>query len=282
MDTLLVYKKSTYDIYVNEKKGVNLSQGDREMLKVSHDSNAVSIKAVEDALIQLGVCYKKTWRAESFDCRDFLPDLVIAVGGDGTFLEAQRIVHENTIILGVNSDPGKSYGHYCSANRGNALEAIRSVLNKTATVEKRWRLVLALDGEEHEFPAMNDILIHHSCPAGLTRYLVDNNKALEEHFCSGVWVFTPSGQTGAISSFDGPTLFDDSSVLGWKAFGLNKSKKKGYNLETGISERLLFTSKMREGMIYVDGQHVQIPFPYNSQLFVSMDDAAHVVTGFPV
>jgi len=282
MKTLLVYKKSTYEIYVLENKGVDLTCEDKKNLLESHDSNAVSIQAVENALTQLGVEYKKTWRAESFDLDGFSPDLVIAVGGDGTFLEAQRVVYRDTIIMGVNSDPKKSFGHYCVANRGNVLEAIRAVLDKKAKIEQRWRLALTLDNRVYFFPAMNDILIHHACPAGLTRYILDDGDDKEEHFCSGIWVCTPSGQTGAIASFDGPSLYDDSDLLGWKAFGLNKSKKSAYAKGTGIGKELSFTSKMREGMIYLDGQHVQIPFPYGSELRVQIEDPIDIVQGFPV
>ena len=279
MKALLVYKKSTYEIYVLEQGGVDLNEADKAMLKESHDANSVSIKAVEDALEQLGVEYEKTWRAESFDFKSFSPDLVIAVGGDGTFLESQRVVHCDTVILGVNSDPNKSHGHYCSSDRGNVLEAIRAVLNHTVNVEKMWRLILNIDGEEWKFPAMNDILIHHACPAGLTRYMFESKYATEEHFCSGIWVCSPSGQTGAIASFDGPRF--DGQSLGWKAFGLNKMKRDDYKMESGVDSSLTFISKMREGMIYVDGQHVQIPFPYNSMLHVEVGDPVLVVTGFP-
>jgi NAD kinase len=61
----------------------------------------VSIKAVEDALRILGIDYEKTYRAALWDGKDTFgtPDLIIAVGGDGTFIEASRIAHGDQIML---------------------------------------------------------------------------------------------------------------------------------------------------------------------------------------
>lgn len=278
MKALLVYKKSTYDFYVNENNGVNLSDSDIKTLKDSHDKNETSINETEDALRSLGIDYRKTYRAESFDKNSFESiDLVIAVGGDGTFLEASRIVYDNNMILGVNSDPEKSYGHYCVANRSNILQALNSIVDKTADVQVSWRLSFKIDDKCYRFPAMNDLLIHHSCPAGLTRYIITVNDNEEEHFCSGLWVSSPSGSTGAIRSFGGPLLDDGDCALAYQTFGLNRSKKKRYEYSSGITNKVKIVSKMREGKIFVDGQHIQIDFPYNTVLEIEAGDCIRTV-----
>jgi hypothetical protein len=74
-------------------------------------------------------------------------------------------------------------------------------------------------------------------------------------------------------------MFDDAKQLGWKAFGLNKIKRKGYSLGEGVGESLTFISKMREGMIYVDGPHVKIPFGFNSELNVRVDKSIWIIRG---
>jgi NAD+ kinase len=268
MTALIVYKKSTYEFYVLENTDISLSIKDIATLKESHDANQVSIEAVKCALEQLNIDYKVTYRAESSENYD--PDIIIAVGGDGTFIEATRAIKDNPIILGVNSDPRRSHGHYCKANRGNVLEALASIVNGTVGVTTMYRLKFSIDGVEYDFPAMNDLLVHHSSPAGLTNYEIRNDEDVtEEHFCSGIWISSPSGTSGAISSFNGPTLDYHVKSLAFQSYGLNKVKKDYYLLDRGISKKLTLISKMRDGKIYVDGKHVIIDFPYNSKLEVS-------------
>jgi len=279
MTALIVYKKSTYEFYVLENSEMPLSPKDEASLKESHDANQVSIEAVKCALKQLNIDYEITYRAENSNSLD--PDIIIAVGGDGTFIEATRAIKNNPVIIGVNSDPRRSHGHYCKATRGNVLEALTAIVNGTVGVTKLYRLKFSIDGKEYDFPAMNDLLIHHSSPAGMTSYSIKNDENLiEDHFCSGIWISSPSGTSGAIASFNGPTLEYHVKSLAFQTYGLNTIKRDSYLLDKGISNKLTIISKMRDGKIYVDGRHVVIDFPYNSKLEVLADKEIATVTRF--
>src|SRR6202044_3416558 len=50
-------------------------------------------------------------------------DLVISVGGDGTFLDASHYL-EGVPILGVNSATSSSFGHFCIANKNNVASVL--------------------------------------------------------------------------------------------------------------------------------------------------------------
>jgi NAD+ kinase len=283
MKALLVYKKSTYDMYVTKNSDVDLSSNDKAELLKSHEANAVSIKAVEDALRILGIDYEKTYRAALWDGKDTFgtPDLIIAVGGDGTFIEASRIAHGDQIMLGINSDPKKSFGHYCCADKGDALEVIRAVKEGTADIDVRWRIKFDIDGFVHNVPVMNDLLIHHPSPAGLTRYIIHTpNMDRQEHYCSGLWVSTPCGQSGALSSFDGPVTYEDSRSVLFQSCGFIKSKINSDTVLSGVEDSIYVRSRMRDGKIYVDGQHVVLDFPYNSTLSIFPNDGVRIVQGF--
>jgi NAD+ kinase len=267
MKALIVYKKSTYSFY--KDSDINLSQNDLTKLKASDKANTNSIRSVERALEYRQIPYKSVYRADYEEAKDF--DFVVAVGGDGTFIEATRCLNGQP-ILGVNSDTNSSYGNYCRANSDNVQNAIDSVVESKVKIEKRFRIIIKVDGVEHTFPAMNDLLITHASPAGLTRYVLNLDDAEdEEHFCSGMWISTASGSTGAIDSFGGKTQLTYDAILQFKTFGMNRNKAKNCNYVEGwiFEEKFCLTSKMREGKIFVDGQHVEIDFPFNSRLEVS-------------
>src|SRR5262245_32132677 len=72
-------------------------------------------------------------------------DLVISVGGDGTLLGASHYVRDG-MMLGVNSAPGDSVGHFCSANRANFAERLDAILELKWRPVELARLQITLDG----------------------------------------------------------------------------------------------------------------------------------------
>src|SRR5262245_15701890 len=61
-------------------------------------------------------------------------DLVVSVGGDGTLLSASHYVRGG-MMIGVNSAPGDSVGHFCSANRENFADRLDAIMSM------KWRPV---------------------------------------------------------------------------------------------------------------------------------------------
>src|SRR5215510_9546789 len=57
-----------------------------------------------------------------------MADLVISVGGDGTLLGASHYVRGG-MMIGVNSAPGDSVGHFCSANREDFAGRLDAILS---------------------------------------------------------------------------------------------------------------------------------------------------------
>src|SRR5262245_53774881 len=106
-------------------------------------------------------------------------DLVVSVGGDGTLLRAAHYVRDGAVI-GVNSAPGDSVGHFCTANRENFAERLDAILALKWRPVELARLQVTLDGKTLAELALNDVLIAHYCPAATTRYLIE----VGDHFRS--------------------------------------------------------------------------------------------------
>ena len=118
---VLAYKDSRFQLYTkvrpNMKIQALLDRGDISVsqLQKAHEAHTDTLKHIESILKSKKLKYKKAYRARmaALDTEDAL---VITVGGDGTLLEASHRV-QNSVILGVNSDPGRSTGSLCAAQK---------------------------------------------------------------------------------------------------------------------------------------------------------------------
>ncbi len=264
-NVLIVYKKSTYQIYVLKR------------FKDSHEFHYEVLKELKNFLKDKGLRYRALYRSKSIDYTPY--DLVISVGGDGTFLEAARRV-KNQPILGINSDPAHSVGNFCTANP----KTFRRILNRFFTNKAKRvalsRIKLRLNGKfvgvdpstSSGLCAVNDILVGHRNPAAMSRYWIKIGRVKEEHRSSGLWISTPAGSTGAIRSAGGKVLAKTSAKIQYIPRELYHGHGVKYALRGGtVSSKQTITvgSLMRDGAIYVDGPHFRIPFKYGDVLEIS-------------
>src|SRR3989338_10313704 len=85
--------------------------------KLKNLAEKQTLQVVEKTLKKYNVNYAVSKR-EGLNKRLFQnKELVIAVGGDGTFLRASHFIFDKTPILGVNSDPKCKEGFFMAATR---------------------------------------------------------------------------------------------------------------------------------------------------------------------
>src|SRR5262249_6739284 len=124
------------------------------------------------------------------------------------------------MVIGVNSAPGDSVGHFCSANRENFAERLDAILDLKWRPVELARLQVTLDGKPLQELALNDVLVAHYSPAATTRYLIEVGDHFEEHRSSGVWISTAAGSTAGIGSAGRPPTppaFASHSIPGARA-----------------------------------------------------------------
>jgi NAD+ kinase len=162
--------------------------------------NRSTSETVTAVLKRLGIPFDVTPRPLTEGVEGF--DLVVTVGGDGTFLDASHLV-DATPMLGVNSAPSTSVGHFCRAREMTFEEVFCEVLSEAARPARVFRIEVEVDGVVVAPPVLNDALFSHSIPAGTSRYLLELGRRSERHKSSGLWVSTAAGSTGAIQSAGG-------------------------------------------------------------------------------
>ncbi|MBI1969868.1 NAD(+)/NADH kinase, partial [Candidatus Woesearchaeota archaeon] len=145
------------------------SSEDVARMRKSHEEQKRTLETVMGELTKQGIAYETAHRAQLGEMRERMQeyDLVVTVGGDGTFLEASHYV-EHTPMLGVNSDSNHSVGFYCATNGEHFAELLQN-LNQTPKTTVS-RLEIILQGKKISEPVLNDVLIAHHNPAAMTRY----------------------------------------------------------------------------------------------------------------
>jgi NAD+ kinase len=193
-----------------------------------------------------------------------IAELVITVGGDGTALGASHYVRSGAMI-GVNSAPGDSVGHFCCATRKNFAARLDAILNGESKPVDLARLQITLDGKPLPELALNDVLIAHHCTASTTRYLIGIGNREEEQRSSGIWISTAAGSTAGIGSAGGKKMPRGSRRIQYLVRELYREPNRTYQFTRGFvepGETIHIASKMGDGELYIDGARTLYPFPF--------------------
>lgn len=133
-------------------------------------------------------------------------DLVISMGGDGTFLKCVSYIKDSGIpILGINMG---RLGFLSNVSTDQIKEALNEIKAKNYQFQKRSLLsVRVSDDIDAEYLAMNELAIHKKDSSSM----VAVNVSLDENFLNSYWsdgliVSTPTGSTAYNLSCGGPII----------------------------------------------------------------------------
>jgi NAD+ kinase len=272
---LVVYKKSYYELYgYTERAGRFASlQGRRqaiiEAMWHSHQENQRTLAAVQAAFEAVGMPYDCLYRGELTSVAGY--DLVLSVGGDGTFLEVARYAG-NLPILGVNSDPERSTAFFCAADRSTIRPQLEALLAGKVAEVRLARMQVTINDRLLPYYALNDLLVAHANPAAMTSYTLDIGSVSEPQRSSGLWIATAAGSTAAIRAAGGRILPLRSRKLQYLVREPYNGGRCRYRLRKGIvGPETLFavTSRTRRGRLFMDGPHLRFSLGLGDVLTVT-------------
>lgn len=138
-------------------------------------------------------------------------EVVVALGGDGTMLQALREVMERNIpVFGMNcGSVGFLMNDFADGNLPARLGAAKPtrITPLRMHVTDRW-------GGEHDALALNEVsLFRTTYQAVKVEIIVDGKTQMEELICDGVLLATPAGSTAYNLSAHGPILPIDAPLL---------------------------------------------------------------------
>ncbi len=265
---LVVYKKSAYKIYFLERKSSLFGKqalfkpAEIRRFKLAHETHYRTLAFIEEILRRYKIRFRKRRRGQRIDASGY--DLIITVGGDGTFLEAARSALTQP-LWGVNSDPAHSVGRFCSTRPEHFERDLVNLLKgnfRTVSLH-RFRLELRAGKNKRIVNVLNDLLFCHQNPAAMSRYYLTINKIREEQRGSGLWVSTAAGSSGAIHSAGGQVIPRASKLIQYRPREIFSGFHAKYRLTGGmlfLHHPILIESIMRSGRIYIDGAHLSFSF----------------------
>lgn len=177
-------------------------------LKATLDREGVQQEWV-DTLPQQRQLYRKLG-----DLRARRADLVIAVGGDGTLLQAAHRFRGSGIpILGINIG---YLGFITSIHGDRVRQEMRRVLNAEFVIGQRTALDLEISNrrQRHIGWALNDALITRGGNPNLIG--IDariGRRRLTSYRCDGLIIATPTGSTAYSLAAGGPIISPECNVL---------------------------------------------------------------------
>jgi len=139
-------------------------------------------------------------------------DIIIALGGDGTMLNAARLVgSRGTPILGVNL--GK-LGFMAEASVDELENAISEIVRNDYRIDERMVLTVQTDQSPKRYFALNDVVIDR----GLSPRVLNLEASVGAEYlftlaADGIILATPTGSTAYSLASGGPIITPDSRVI---------------------------------------------------------------------
>ena len=143
-------------------------------------------------------------------------DLLVSIGGDGTFLRTIEYVRDlNIPVMGINTG---NLGFLATIKKENLDQAVEKIYNKKFKVENR--SVIKVNSEEIGLPknlfpyALNEISVVRKDTTSMIniKTSLDGNH-LNTYWADGLIISTPTGSTGYSLSCGGPVISPSSGSL---------------------------------------------------------------------
>lgn len=149
-----------------------------------------------------------------FEGNDFETDMVLSMGGDGTFLRAASYVgNKNIPILGINTG---RLGFLADVSPEEMEDTFKDIYNHNYKVEDRSVLQVISNGQPLKgYPCgLNEIaVLKRDSSSMITIHTSINGAYLTTYQADGLVIATPTGSTAYSLSIGGPVIVPHSNTI---------------------------------------------------------------------
>jgi NAD kinase len=163
--------------------------------------HTAAVEAVYKVLDAKSVSYVAKCRTK-LSAKDFKNiDLVVVIGGDGTFLKTSHYCGE-VPLLGVNSDPKTTEGFFMRCDGKSFSRCFERILKDDFKQTSLIRLQGSVNGKDVA-PCLNEYFIGPHKPYGVAHYTLSALGKKEDQKSSGVLIGTAAGSFAWLKSAGG-------------------------------------------------------------------------------
>ena len=177
-------------------------------------SHGVDVLIERDFYAQIATKMKNFPTCKTINTDTLKADLVISIGGDGTFLTTAACIGDKNIpILGINTG---RLGFLADVAHEEIDTILQELLDGRYHVEERTVLELSTsDGSEKNYPfALNEVAILKQDLSSMISIRASvNNEFLNTYQADGLIIATPTGSTAYSMSVGGPLLVPQAQNL---------------------------------------------------------------------
>ncbi|MCL4142468.1 UNVERIFIED_CONTAM: hypothetical protein GTU68_061168, partial [Idotea baltica] len=199
---------------------------------------------------------------KSFDDLDSSFDIMITIGGDGTFLRSVTHIRDLDIpILGINTG---RLGFLAIVPKDVIEESIELVLKGDYTLQERSLLSIETEPKTANFKelnfALNEITVakkNTTSMIGVKTFL--NKEYLTNYWADGLIISTPTGSTGYSLSCNGPVILPDSKNLVITPIAPHNLNARPMVISDETEIELIVDSREKNYLISLDSRVNSVP-----------------------
>ena len=195
-----------------------------------------------------------------FEKAELTADVVISMGGDGTFLStAAKVGSRGIPILGINTG---RLGFLADVSPESIDEALEAVWRGEHVVEQRSVIALTKDGEQLTgYPfALNEVaLLKHDNSSLIEIKTYVDGALLNNYMADGLIVSTPTGSTGYSLSVGGPIIIPRSGTFCISPVASHSLSTRPVIICDDVEISLSVRSRSHNFLISVDGRSESVP-----------------------
>ncbi len=200
-------------------------------------------------------------------------DLVLVVGGDGTFLRAAQFI-ENQLIFGVNADVKNKEGFFMKSDKNNFEVKLKKIIALKFIIKKLPRLAAFVNGKRIDALALNEFFIGPRKSYHAAKYVLQANGRRERQKSSGILITTPTGSYAWAKSCYRKTLPLRSRNFQFVVREPYEGKVfKNYRLKHGIiksKNQISIASEMLDGVLVADSVGKEYNFKNGSKAAIRL------------
>ncbi len=202
-------------------------------------------------------------------------NLIIVIGGDGTFLRAAQFADEQ-LLLGVNSDIKNKEGFLMRLNKNNFEKKMKLVILGKINIKRLPRLEALINNKKIGSLALNEFFIGARKSYHAAKYVIQTDGKSERQKSSGILVTTPIGSYAWAKSCCGKTLPLNSKKYQFVVREPYEGQVfKDYKLKYATlkkNQKVRITSEMLNGILIADSVGKEHRFNNGSRAVIKLSD----------